>query len=624
MINQEFILKDLQITQAQRKSRSDYNEFGIQETEFLTSEQLSLIPDVISRHTLSDFQKSQLALGVLEIEKTGETFKILDNKILRSSLTENLGTQHTFLYENEIEYHNIVLSEEQEHHLDIQKTHLEQWKYVLRPDVYRQLEHFINKSNLNLAGDKKIIRGGLMDEYVDTIKHDIYKANRHRYERLPEDLSNVIDYGKEITTKWRSEKDKVESVINDNSLAYPLRALKLDSIKSTAIQKEVSLFMEKYLPKGNLENKPKELISKLFENQLDQNLGDIKPYIFENNIDAQKNEGGFDWDKTPEKTSFWSSVIRGEDLDLFYKEFPKAPQVGETMIDAINNFLKTYTPKGDIMGFPKEILAKLLLYQTSQQTFETLIFKDRIAVFEKQVYMPLEYGGFDPWSTVEGESFWANVIHDRNWDMYFEKYPEIIFSESDKITIDIENYIGKGQLSGYPTEVISIMLTEQVNQNNPMNIEVFEKNIKANEIEGGFNWKATDKGEDYFKNMITWKVFSLAYNEFPVIPYTKEVFLETDLHSYIPSGQISNLPKEIIEEMLREQIHQGNPENISIFEEYGLPEREFGGFSTAENRLGLEVWDEIRQNNGEFSKFFEEMPDQKYDNSHLNNNNLLR
>lgn len=624
MINQEFILKDLQITQAQRKSRSDYNEFGIKETEFLTSEQLSLIPDVISTHSLSDFDKIQLALGTLEIERTGETFKILDNKILRSFPTDNLGTQHMFLYENEIEYHNVILTEEQEQHLDIQKTHLEQWKYVLRPDVYNQLEHYINKSNLNLPGDKKVIRGGLMDEYVDTIKHDIYKANRNRYQKLPEELAAVIDYGNLIVTNWPSENDKVSSVLKTDTLAYPLRALKLDEIKSNIIGKEVELFLQNYEPKGDLENKPIELISKLFENQVQQNWGNVRPDIFESKIDAQKSEGGFDWDKTPEKTSFWSSVIRGEDLDLFFKEFPKAPQVGETMIDAINVFLKTYTPKGDIIGFPKEILAKLLLYQTSQQTFETLIFKERIAIFEKQVYMPLEYGGFDPWLTVEGESFWANVIHDRNWDMYFEKYPEVIFPKNNKVTIEIENYIGKGQLSGYPREVISILLTEQVNQNNPVNLEIFEKNINSQKFEGGFNWRETDKGEDYFKNMVTWKVFSLAYEEFPVIPYSQEVFIETDLHSYIPSGQISALPKEVIEEMLREQIHQGNPENISIFEEYGLPKREFGGFSLDENRLGIDVWEEIRENTGEFSKFFEEMPEQKYDNSHLNNNNLLR
>lgn len=624
MINREFILKDLQITSAQRKSRLDFNEFGIPETHPITKEQLSLLPDKVDNYLLSDLQKSQLAVGVLEFEDQSVTFRIKDDRILKSFCTEDYGTQHIFLYENDVEFFNVQLSKEQETHLDLQATHLDQWKSVLKPDVYNQLEHEVRKSNKNLVGNKEVIRGGLMEEMLDEIIRKIYKANRHRFSRLPEDLIGVLEYGNKIVKNWTSAKDVVGSIVNDETLAYSLRALKLDDIKSAIIEKEVENFMQKYNAQGKLSIYPKEIISKLFENQLHQNLGVIKPEVFENKIDASQNEGGFDWNKTEQKSDFWISVLRENNFEKFYEEFPKKPNIEASMIDDINNFLRTYIPKGDIIGYPKEILARLMLYQATQHPYETRTLKERIAVFEDQYDNPLEYGGFDPWKTVEGESFWANVQHDRNWELYFEKYPEPLLSDTNKISVEIENYKGKGQLSGYPKEVISILLTEQVNQNNPINLEVFEKNINSKKSEGGFDWNETEKGEDFFKNLITWKVFSLAYEEFPVISYSEEVFIETDLHSYIPSGQISTLPKEIIEEMLREQIHQGNPENISVFEEYSFPKREFGGFSLEKSRLGTEVWEEVKHNNGEFTKFFDELPELKYDNSHLNNNNLSR
>ncbi|MCD0480367.1 hypothetical protein LPB90_18165 [Chryseobacterium sp. LC2016-29] len=624
MINREFILKDLEITAEQRKSRSEFNEFGTPETHPISKEQLALIPDKVGDHLLSDAQKIQMALGVLEFEDLAVTFRIKEDRILKTFSSEDYGTQHLFLYENDVEFFEVQLSKDQETHLDFQATHLGQWKLALKPDVYNQLEYEVRKSNKNLAGNKEVVRGGLMDDMLDTIIHEIYKANRVRFARLPEDFNSVVEYGDKIVENWKSTKEAVDLAVNDETLAYPLRALKLDGIKSAIIEKEVTNYMQKYEAKGLLLNYPKEIISKLFENQLQQNLGTINSEVFEFNIDATQKEGGFDWNKTEQKANFWTSVLKENNFELFYEEFPKKPELGATMMDSINNFLRTYVPKGDIIGYPKEILARLMLYQATQQPFETINFKERIAIFEEQYDNPLEYGGFDPWKTVEGESFWANVQHDRNWEMYFEKYPETVFSNIDKLSIEIDNYKGKGQLSGYPTEVISILLTEQANQNNPMNLEVFENNVKSQKSEGGFDWKDTDKGEHFFEKLITWKVFSLAYQEFPVIPYTQEVFLETDLHSYVPSGQINSLPKEIIEEMLREQVHQGNPENISLFEEYGVPKREFGGFSLEENRLGIEVWEEIRQNNGEFFKFYEEMPEQKYDNSHLNNNNLLR
>lgn len=74
-----------------------------------------------------------------------------------------------------------------------------------------------------------------------------------------------------------------------------------------------------YVPKGEIENFPMEIIAKMLEHQVAQ----ARPEniaIFENFISDERL--GFDWTKTPEGWDFWRRIIMHNLFDVFYKKYP--------------------------------------------------------------------------------------------------------------------------------------------------------------------------------------------------------------------------------------------------------------------------------------------------------------
>ena len=69
---------------------------------------------------------------------------------------------------------------------------------------------------------------------------------------------------------------------------------------------------------------PHEIQEKMLEWQLEQ-AGKMNPAIFEKTICNGKLSGGFDWDKTPEGSLLWNSIIRYKEFDIFYTIYPKNP-----------------------------------------------------------------------------------------------------------------------------------------------------------------------------------------------------------------------------------------------------------------------------------------------------------
>lgn len=74
--------------------------------------------------------------------------------------------------------------------------------------------------------------------------------------------------------------------------------------------------------------------------------------------------------------------------------------------------------KGKIKDFPKEIVEKML-----ERQFEQTGKKD-VSVFEAICTEGKFNGGFDWHETIEGEGFWEEVLADKNFDLFFEKYPK--------------------------------------------------------------------------------------------------------------------------------------------------------------------------------------------------------
>lgn len=72
--------------------------------------------------------------------------------------------------------------------------------------------------------------------------------------------------------------------------------------------------------------------------------------------------------------------------------------------------------KGQLEGFPEEIVNKMLDYQFKQRG------KRDIFVFEEMNYA--EFKGFSWSKTEEGPDFWYEVIKMKNFDLFFKKYPK--------------------------------------------------------------------------------------------------------------------------------------------------------------------------------------------------------
>ena len=88
--------------------------------------------------------------------------------------------------------------------------------------------------------------------------------------------------------------------------------------------------------------------------------------------------------------------------------------------------LENYTPKGDLKSFPKDIIARMLNYQEEQGN------PRNISVFERNKYTIVELGGFDWDKTIEKNIFWEEVIDNKNFDIFFKKYPKQDYQDNSQ------------------------------------------------------------------------------------------------------------------------------------------------------------------------------------------------
>lgn len=74
--------------------------------------------------------------------------------------------------------------------------------------------------------------------------------------------------------------------------------------------------------------------------------------------------------------------------------------------------------ENQIKDFPKEVIEKMLERQVEQGN------KRDVTVFEKSEWEIKLDGGFDWDKTIEGDEFWREVIDEKNFALFFEKYPK--------------------------------------------------------------------------------------------------------------------------------------------------------------------------------------------------------
>ncbi len=74
--------------------------------------------------------------------------------------------------------------------------------------------------------------------------------------------------------------------------------------------------------------------------------------------------------------------------------------------------------KGEIEGFPQEIVERMLDCQVEQGN------ERDVSVFERVRVEIKLYGGFDWVSSKEGRGFWTRVIKGENFEVFFKRHPQ--------------------------------------------------------------------------------------------------------------------------------------------------------------------------------------------------------
>ena len=70
-------------------------------------------------------------------------------------------------------------------------------------------------------------------------------------------------------------------------------------------------------------------------------------------------------------------------------------------------------------------------------------------------------------------------------------------------------------IKNFPIEVVVKMIEEQVKQGNCPNVEVFQNYASADTADGGFNWKDTEDGDDFWMEVIDDGNFDLFFEKYP-------------------------------------------------------------------------------------------------------------
>lgn len=100
--------------------------------------------------------------------------------------------------------------------------------------------------------------------------------------------------------------------------------------------------------------------------------------------------------------------------------------------EIISDFVRDYFPIGDIADFPKEIIAAMLEWQVMQE------YKLDISIFENDRLSGAYNSrpGFQWSETLEGFEFWHDVVFYKEFEVFFEIYPDKKFDEikNNKLT----------------------------------------------------------------------------------------------------------------------------------------------------------------------------------------------
>lgn len=427
-------------------------------------------------------------------------------------------------------------------------------------------------------------------------------------------------------------------------------------------RRQLQEYVDAYEPAGELETVPKEIIYKILEYQGEQN-NTYDPEIFEKNLYGQTAEiGGFDFDKTPEGSEFWEKVLLEREHVQFFLKYPS--KTADLWLEFDSD---SYTQKGDFENLPKEI------------------FKAVVAEMARQG-QPFDLENLEEWGKAsfsykdskDGVIFWATVLNLSNFDEFYQKYPKFeqennnpfaqangedkviqqqFYSSTDntsgvsmsEIKAELENKVTNELISLYPNystlEFNSFIEWMKVEYKNFLSISREDALVTLNRVEEKcIDFKSLidvlrNNMDEYgsigvYKN-VSENIEGIMKNRWN-IAFDKLVEIPALLEGYVPDGEIANLPKEIILKMLENQVLQGNiikgdeisdsplsVLNIQVFEKDMYTRLKNGGFDFEKSVEGEKLWAEVLYDKN-IDRFFDEYPEKKFNNDHIQNNGLIR
>ena len=77
---------------------------------------------------------------------------------------------------------------------------------------------------------------------------------------------------------------------------------------------------------------------------------------------------------------------------------------------------------GDIYGFPEEVIELMLDKQDKQGN------DIDSSIFEHDKYATATEGGFNWTDTIEGMGFWNSVLENKDFNLFFKRYPKQKFN----------------------------------------------------------------------------------------------------------------------------------------------------------------------------------------------------
>ncbi len=154
----------------------------------------------------------------------------------------------------------------------------------------------------------------------------------------------------------------------------------------------------------------------------------------------------------------------------------------------------------------------------------------------------------------EGVFFSLEFAHCTNYKIINAK--EFIALHTE---FDLENYIPKGDLIGFPKEIISRMLYCQEEQGNPRDVSVFEKGRAAGQYNKGFTWNETKEGSLFWSKVINTKDFNLFFEKYPKQDNSQEFRVGDKVYDIMckSSGIITNVSMDKREYPLTVELENG-------------------------------------------------------------------